>query len=490
MVSECGRFFCGDKRSGCVTMQKVMTKYWLVVHVGLVLFFSWLGTFQLRGFGLVSLVWLSLFALETAMLLPSVHRGETLADARSRVFRAVVRDPFFYLSVSFFSFVVIQWLNSGCMLIYLPGADIWQFSQPSLSWAPFSVEKRDALVNVSMFAASISGCLCLRHAISQAGKRYLLQAAVLLCGCMAFFTVWQACHGVAPYIGYSLGRTGSAFGALFGFWLIMGMGVFVDAVARKQRGFTVFLALGCLCNLIGMFFFAKPLPLILYTVLAVSVFFYWLLYLHLNSPMHVQLKLFVASVVVMASVVVVIFYVFPENPVVEKLKGAVPVATYWHTLAETKELRANVALKIWQDHPWVGCGADGFRQFVGSVVGDKEWRLIKVDQSYVYNDCLQFLCEFGLLGFGLVLSAVVALLVPICYRTRKAWKNGEAGASGGKSVLLKISPLAITGILATGACFLESWFENPLHSPDVLISWSFVLAMLPAFLPAELHRTV
>ena len=470
-------------------MQKVLTKYWLTIHVGCVLFFPWLYLAQFHVPGLIPLLWLSLIALEVAVLLPSIRRGENFAEARMRVVRSLVSDPFLYLGFSVLAFVTVQWLNSGCTLIYLPDANIWQFTTPNVPWAPFSVEPKPAQTNVSVFVACVVGCLCLRHAVSQVGKRLLLQTAVSISGVLASCSVWQACHGVEPYVGYAFGRTGCSLGAFFGFWLIIGMGVFADTLARRRRGGELYFLLGVVGNLVGALIFSKAWLLVSYAVIAFMLFFYWLWYLNALVPKHVQLKLFLVSVVVIVGVVAALAFVFPGNPVAEKLKGTLPLEQYWHTLAETRQLRMTAALKIWQEHPWTGVGADGFHHFVGSVIGEKEWRLIKADPSCVYNDCLQFLCEYGLLGLGLLLSAVGTLIVPVCFRARNAWKNGSFEDNENRIFLFRISPLLLTGVIATSICFLESWFGSPLRSPGMLISWIIVLSMLPDFLPTSTRTT-
>ena len=110
---------------------------------------------------------------------------------------------------------------------------------------------------------------------------------------------------------------------------------------------------------------------------------------------------------------------------------------------------------------------------------------MKTDPSCVFNDCLQFLCEFGVLGAGLLLAAVITLMVPICYRARIAWEHEAQDENAGRIFLLRISPIVMTGVLATLVCFLESWIANPFRSHSLLLSWVCVMAVLPAFLPAR-----
>ena len=466
-------------------MQKVLTKYWLTIHIGLVLFCPWFCLAQPRVQGFVPLLWLSLIAIEGAVLLPTVRRGENLADARLRMIRANVADPFLYFGLAVLAYATVQYLNSGCKLVYLPDADIWKFTLPPMSWMPFSVDAKFALTSVSVFMASVVVCLCLRHAVSLTGKRFLLQAAVLFSGALAVYAVLRACYGVEPYAGYALGRQEGFLGAFFSFWLILGMGVFADALVSEQRGFEVLYLLGVVGNLVGMLFFTPAVWVVFYLVVVFFLFIYWLSYLRTHVPKHIEIKLFFVSAIVAIGIIAALLYVFPENPVVKKLQGLLPFDRYWMGLSETRGVRVNAALKIWQDHLWAGVGADGYYHFVGSVVSDKDWRLIKVDPSCIYNDSLQFLCEYGLLGFGLLLSAVITLIIPICYRARVAWKREGAGESEGRILLFRISPLALTGVVATGTCFLESWFGSPFRSPSVLMSWVVVLSVVPAFLPAS-----
>jgi hypothetical protein len=272
-------------------------------------------------------------------------------------------------------------------------------------------------------------------------------------------------------------------GTLFGFWLLLGMGSFADALARYQRGTAPLYLFGVVGNFIGMLFFSSALTLFVYVILAFLLFIYWIVYLEPHIAKQMQFKLFLLSVTLVASGAFVLIFGFPGNPVVAKIEAALPVTVSWDALAAMKDIRTKTALDIWQGHPWMGVGADGFRHFSGLTVAGKEWGLLKADPSCVYNDCLQFLCEFGVLGSGLLLAAIITLLVPICYRARIVWKNDKQSDNSGRVFLFRLSPIVLTGVLATLVCFLESWIANPFRSYSILLSWTCVLAVLPAFLP-------
>ena len=471
--------------SGWDMMQKVLTKYWLAIHVGLVLFFPWLYLTQPSVVGLVPLLWLSLIAIETAVLLPNVRRGETLADARVRVAHAVLWDPFLYLGLSLMVVMAAQWLNGGCSLVYLEDANLWQFSDPPVKWLPFSVEPRAPLTVLAVFTACVTGAVILRQSVSTAGKRYLLQAAAGVSGCIAFYMVWRACGGSAPYAVIAKTPFACGPGSVFGFWLVLGMGVYADALERQQKGTELFFALAFLGNLLGMLFFASAAALMVYAAVALLLVIYWMIYLNFSVPKPVQLKLFLVTLVIIVSVTLSLVFVFPDNPVVDKVKSVLAWEPFWSALSATKEVRSSAALELWKEHPWAGVGADGFRHYVGMVIEDKSWAVLKADQAYVYNDCLQFLCEFGTLGSGLLVAAVITLMVPICYRLRLAWLRQSEDDKAGRVFILRLSPLVFTGVLATTLIFLESWIANPFHSHPVLLSWVFAMAILPSFLPAK-----
>lgn len=466
-------------------MQRLLTKYGLVSHLALVVLFPVMFLNPSRVFDLVPLLWLTLVALELMVLLPSVRKGETLADARQRVLRALRWDPFLYIGLAIAGVVLIQWANSGCELVYLPDGDVWQFSQPSVTGVPFSVETRAALAYVSLFSACVVLGLILRVAVSKGAKRLLLQGLTGVSGAVAICAVWQACQGEEPYASLTFAQGAASLGTFFGFWLVLGLGVYVDATARFQRGTRPLFLFGVVGNLLGVLFFASALATAVYGMTAVLLFIYALIYVGPHVAKQVQLKLFLVSLVTVASVVVCLGFVFHGNPVLAKMKAALPADAYWEALSSVKNMRTVAALDIWQDHPWVGVGADGFRHFAGLAVAGKDWALMKNDPSCVYNDSLQFLCEFGVVGFGLLLAAVITLMVPICTRARIAWKYGVGGGNDGRLFLLRLSPIALTGVLATLLCFFESWVANPFRSYGLLLSWTCVMAVLPAFLPAR-----
>jgi hypothetical protein len=466
-------------------MQKVLTKYWLTVHVGFLLLISCLIPFLYAGKLLTPLLWLSAVTIEAAMLLPSVRYGETLADARERERVALVKDPLFYLGFLFLVYTCLQGINSGCRLTYLSDADVWQFTSPALDWAPFGVDGVAAWNQFSIWTVCVVGCLCLRHAMSQSCKRYLLQWAVVLCGLLSVLAI--VCFYFPERTGSSfcfpLKNGGTWMGTFSGFWLLVGMGVLAEALSNQRRGVRALFLFGVVGNLMGMLVFSDLWSFLLYSVLFLVIFLYWMVYLRSCTPKFTQFKLFVVSILVPVLIGLGVS-MMKTNSIVPKVVAVASIGEQWRPLMATKEIRTTAALKIWQEHPWVGVGPDGYRSFVGSVVSDKDWRTFKKDSDLVYNDSVQLLCEYGLLGVGVMAAFVVTLLVPLCYRIRLSWLHSDPTAlNGERSFMFRLSPLVVTGTLAVVVCVFESCLKSPFRSSSVLVSWLLVLSLLPAFLP-------
>lgn len=469
-------------------MQKVLTKYWLPVHVGLLLLASFFWLWQPNFLKPVTWVWLSLLAIEAFVLLPSVRRGETLVDARARVAHGAFWDPFFYVGITLVVFAGIQWLNSGRKLCYLPDANIWRFNLPPVVWLPSCVDAKDGLQNLCVLVAAVVGGVLLRQGVSPAAKRMLLQAASACSGGLALVWVARAMQGEWT-AGFLQGRgVANPLGSFFGFWLVMGLGGVVDAQSRVQRGAVWLYAFAFIGNLLGVLVFASWPILSVYLVTAILLFGYWLAYLRIYVERTFQLKLFLVTLLCVAVIAVSFFHVFQRNPLLSEMNAWFSFNEEVAKLTGTLDLRVSAALKIWNDSPWTGVGPGGFRHFIGTVIKSKEWALVRTDCSYVYNDSIQFLCEHGVLGLGLMSALVITLMIPICYRARLVWLFGSGDMNDGRRYVFRLSPFVVTGVTATTFLALESLIASPFRSPALLISWLYVMAMMPAFLPCRTKK--
>jgi O-antigen ligase len=121
--------------------------------------------------------------------------------------------------------------------------------------------------------------------------------------------------------------------------------------------------------------------------------------------------------------------------------------------AESRLFMVRSASRIWATEPWFGVGGWGYRHFV-PVHAVVEQVAMGPGDANVHNDALQFLCEFGAVGFGLMLAATIAFAWPLL-----------------RSILRGLTPglaLAGTGLLAV---LFHSLIDLPFRSPGVLYAW-------------------
>ncbi len=467
-------------------MQKFLTKYWLAFQVIVLFVAVSLSIFHTGGKGAVYLLWVSLFAVESLLLLPTVFKDESLADARKRVSRALESDAFTYVGVVMVSIVCIQWLNSGCNLVYLPDADIWKFSMPPVEWMPYSVEPMPARVLLTLVISVFAGGLVIRNGLGKGGKRFFIDAATIISGMMAAYAVAKYYAGVMSYTKWATHPGAANPGTFFAFWFMISLGR--DLSGSRSRTSTGWSALwwmfAVIGNLIGLVQFSSALNLVIYLVIGLLLFSYRLVMLTAQRvPLAQQFRFFMGMLVAVALVAGTVMFAVPKSPVIPKIM-ALQDKTYFENIIANRDFRMTAAFKIWEDAPWTGVGANGFHHYLGTVIEDGEWKLTKQDKYFVWNDGFQFLCEWGVIGTGVLAAMIITLCIPLFVRFRMLFSSHNEGDSA-RDVLLKLDDYIVPCVVVTLMVLLEGWFSSPFQSSALFISWFYVLAVLPGLLPTK-----
>ena len=110
------------------------------------------------------------------------------------------------------------------------------------------------------------------------------------------------------------------------------------------------------------------------------------------------------------------------------------------------------AIEVWKDCRLFGCGGRGY-MYLGTakMTAEERKKLQKLGGAHVHNDYLQFLCEHGAVGFGLMAVLLVVLLRPL-------W--------GG----LRRSPAVIFAAAGVLTVLLQALWDCPLGCPAVLMA--------------------
>lgn len=469
-------------------MQKILTKYWVAINLAVLVAFSWLGLFSGVHSADCAVAWLALFAAEAFVLLPSLHREESFADARYRVVMHLFQDPFFYIGLALVLMLVSQALNGGCQLRYLPDADVWRYSAPSVEWLPSCVNVSDAVAGLLAFVAIWVLVSVIRNGMGRKSRFHFLRLVAMGSGCVGFWGVLAGVFKKEPYCIFSADPSiAVSCGLFFCFWLLVSCGVQVMCLARSEhRRATLSFFTAFLGNLAGALYFAPALPLVVVLILLLLLVSYGFLYLwRTNDRLSVAVRFLLGMIFFIAIGIGIFGWFCPGKPLASRAVELTTLDQSLPRLFESKAIRSRVALTIWEDAPWTGVGAGGFGKYVGMNLTKKEWKLVKKEPGHVLNDPIQFLSEYGVLGSGLLVAALIALIVPIAYRLRRLWI--QAASTTDMSFFLQVPPYMVSSCMAVLYLILICFISSPFQVPGLLCSWFAVFAVASSALPVE-HR--
>jgi len=240
-------------------------------------------------------------------------------------------------------------------------------------------------------------------------------------------------------------------------------------------------------NLVGFLQFSSALGLLVYVVIGVVLIIYRISILVSQRVQAIKQFRFVLGIGVAVSLVTCsIVFLVPNSPVIPKIMGLTEASSFEQMIA-SRNFRMNAAFKMWEGAPWTGVGANGFSQYLGTVIEDSEWKKVKRDKQFVWNDAFQFLCEWGVIGTGVLSAMIITMLIPLFVRMRNLFEKRNESFSVWDE-FLKFDDYIVPCLVVIVVLLIEGWFSSPFQSPAVLMSWFCVLAVLPGLLPAKKGR--
>lgn len=450
-----------------------------------------------RAEHLAGVPWMSLLALEWLLLLPPVLRGETLADARSRVWRALVRDPLLYVGVVLTLFLVVQWANGGGSVVFNAQTGLAVPQAPPFPRLPWCVERGEAVQLLYWFPPACAAALAVRHGMTRRGRRLLLHLLLWNGALLALFGFVENLSGatslywITPLPGYFFASFGypNHAGAYFALLFAVGAGSWCQAVtggeatARGRRWIVLVPALLCLA---AVWASRSRTAIVLATILLLAGGVYMLghMWRRIGLAGRVQAMAFAGAV--LAAGALVYYVIYPHNPVrtkMDEIDFTSPHAVL-NVVAERGFL-VPLAIAVWRDHPWFGVGGWGFRSFVAQYMDKAERPRLFHGAANVHNDGAQFLAEHGVIGCSLLLALAALLIVPCVRGMRRACpvplREDELDKPPRWCRILPGPLFLFAGAVCT---VLHSLVDLPFRCPAVLLVWVLVLGCLPALLPA------
>lgn len=396
---------------------------------------------------------------------------------------ALLRDPLTWIGLLFLGYLALQWHNAGRLQYYDVGHDRWDYMSPKYQCLPWAFAKADAHQMLAWFFPAWVIALAVRSPLmpSHSVHRLLLflvygSGLLSLFGLVQFasgtrsqyWTVPMDCHFFASF-GYQ--NHASAYFVLVG---AVAAGLLYREVFRIDRPFdrtrTTVLSLALLLCMVGANLALSRAGVILAWLFACFVVGYGIVRGWRRLPPVGRLNL---SVVAAASLCILYFAVagFGDREISMEFKWnkplhhrLLPVLDEVNLGLGERPMFDHAAFRMWQDHPWFGVGGWGFKYLVADYIPQDQKARFGANTTgwaNVHFDGLQFLLEFGLVGFAL-LACATAILVCDLFR--------HGGTYSALWVMGSIGLLLVVAI---------STIDLPFRCPAVLCTWTAVLAALP-----------
>lgn len=401
------------------------------------------------------------------------------------------RDPVMYLGAAFLGFLALQWANAGREQYFDVGFQRWMYTPPRWRNWPSAFSRDEARQMLAWFfpawviVTSIRTRLLPRRAL-RALLRFLVfnAAALAVFGVVQFVSGTAAIYWVQPlkepfFASFGYGNHAAPFfvlaaalaaGLLYreAFDAAGEYGMDVSRFRLRHPGRMAGLFSALLLCLLGANLGLSRTGVILAAVLALFTAGYgWVRgWAVLEAAGRVNL-----AALTLAAAASLFFLVagFGQKGL-EREFAPKPVEA--GTLLSTGEriqlelgyrpVFARAAISAWREQPWFGLGGWGFKYRVADHVPRNLWPALETrGWANVHVDFLQFLAEFGVVGFGLLAGSGAWMLAewfhPRC-RRHALWVMSLAG-----------------GVLLGGF----SLVDIPFRSPAILYMGAVILAAVP-----------
>lgn len=473
-------------------MIRKFVRYGVAFHVALMVIYSSWARGGSSTYYFWALPFLALGVIEMMLLMPPAARDDTPAMALSRLFRSIFRDPIFYIGIALLVFLTIQWVNGPCELVEDPEAfSGWKYTDPPNPSLPFCVDRGEALQPLLWFLATIVAVLAVRNSLKSSARFFLLKAIAVNGALLAILGFAQAltCPGklfwfreMPVYYFSTFGYPNHA-GTFFTMTTAISAGLLIRAIGDKEhRSESGWLTLVFLFNAAAIYGTLCRAAIIMGTAIILFFFIYALFYL--STRVSRRRLIMAGAIIFFLAVCAALLVVTPGSPLKAELDSVDWENLASYTYAGDRKDLAESAIDIWQDHPWTGVGGWGFRRYVGLYMPEEKWEyLLMHGRANVHNDALQFLCEHGMIGFGLMVAMFLVLLVHGIAGIIMGRRETDVVTMRKHTWLGSVSPCAWAVLAATAAMAFHSTLDLPFRSVANMLVWFIGLACLPGLTP-------
>lgn len=433
-----------------------------------------------------ALPWICLLVWEMMFLFPPRRYGESAKSAVRHLCLRMLKDPIFYFGIALLTFLLIQWLNGPRVLEWNAIDGEWQFSAPPIPDFPSNADAAGAREVLLWFFAVVTAVLAVHDGMKTRSCYALLRILVVNSALLALLGFLQLAFSPNKLFWY---RPMSAFffatfgypnhaGAFFTLMSAVNMGLLIRALASlDDENHPIFYAITLVINILAVYFSLCRAGMVLTTLLVIFGLIYGCIYLAPRIGWTGITKIFAATAVIFGCLAGV--YLSSDTDFSKEIR-TITAENIMNVYGNDREQLANAAVKIWQDNPWPGVGGWGFKEHVGLYIPKESWSMLEQrGKANVHNDLLQFLCEHGAIGGGLIFALAITLLIHLLFNLIRMKRIFNQDTDKNSTWFGSIPPTVIMSFAGLVCTVVHSTIDLPFRSTAVLISWFVILACLP-----------
>ena len=452
-------------------MQKFLSKYSLAAHLA-ILAAAPLFLVPYCDDGAVgrTLIWMSFICAVWYFLEPSRMSYEMLHDARSRVSRALVKDPLFWILAILVGIAAVRMVNGNIGMMYDASLSKWAMRDPELPFFPSCVTGTGFLPFATLVALLVVVESC-RNAMGKGARMFFLSFVSIIAGFAGFAAAASCRFGGDCMARFTdcLISSSSYFGTAFGVYALAGAAAIAGSFEMGWGKWMLLHSFGTAGCLVGLYLFAPTYVIVAYLAAFVLVVVFSVSHAGIVGEKTMAFKSLAAIVMVAFMVAISVMWLTPKSVEQARIE---PFANgdfvllsghYW----KVRDLCASFAAKVWNSSPWTGSGIASFPLALRFHAAPGDWMLLPPGQACAVSGWWTLLAERGLVG--MVSFALVALVMVATFVIRAVRSIG--------SVPNMFYPAAFLAIVAASLLGAQAYFDVSLFRTDVLLALSSLFAI-------------
>lgn len=449
-------------------MQKFIAKYALAAHLAVL---AVAPLFLSPGW----IVWLSCAGALWLFMEPSKVKGEGLRAARKRVVGAIAKDPFFWLSLTLLAYAVLVLVNSGVSLSFDAERSEWFMASAPMPLLPASADGSGEGEAAGLLALTVvvQGC---RHALGKNARLAFLTMASFLSGVCALVMTGFLFYGngsMSALLNCDVSKP-EYIGCAFGVYSLGASSALAGIFENRWFKNLFFVWVGVVGTVAGTFLFAPPYAAFLFAAAHIVLFLYSFVYAFKEMGVMAEFKYTVVFFLALAVAAVTVFFVLPEDVMMQKTSPWTTGAFLAPEMLEIRENLSRIAFSAWHKTPWLGTGLGTFALDIKFNASEAAFAVIPPAQSMPLNGYWKLLAENGIVGA--VLQALLYGFLVFTFIRRLV--------SGIKAAFPV--PLCVAGILSLAVVAAESVLDCSFLVPGTMVA----LCSLTALSAASFSRGV